>query len=526
MPLNPDMFTNLYKPDVLSCLADLSNDEVFTPPDVANKVLDMLPQELFRDPNTKFLDPAVKSGVFLREIAKRLIAGLADKIPNLQERCDWIFHNQLYGISITELTSLLSRRSLYCSKYPNSPFSISTFDNVEGNIKYHKIKHTWDKTGKNGKCIFCGIGYDNVLNDVKRAGMENHAYEFIHTFHPEEIFNMKFDVICANPPYQLNDGGGSNSISAKPIYHLFIQQAKKLNPKYITMIVPSRWFAGGKGLDLFRSEMLNDHRIRQIVNYPKSRECFSGVDIAGGVNYFLWDRAYNGTCQFTSIVGDKCTTRERNLSEFSVLISDNMGVDIIHKVQLMEKSYLNTIVLTRNSFGFTSNARGTEKPFNEAVKLYSSSGISYVAKSDVTKNLDLLDKYKVCVGTLNPDRGGVNNASDGKMSVTTKIRIIKPYEVVTETYIVVNTFATLDEARNFASYLQTKFVRYLISLTLSSMHIVRDNFQFVPNKLSTKSWTDTELYSLYNLDNDEINTIEEKIRDIAIVEGDNNGKFF
>lgn len=203
MPLNPDMFTNLYKPDVLSCLADLSNDEVFTPPDVANKVLDMLPQELFRDPNTKFLDPACKSGVFLREIAKRLIAGLADKIPNLQERCDWIFHNQLYGIAITELTSLLSRRSLYCSKYPNSPFSISKFDNVDGNIKYHKIKHTWDKPNSKGKCTFCGIGYDNVLNDVKREGMENHAYEFIHTLHPEEIFNMKFDVICANPPLSI-----------------------------------------------------------------------------------------------------------------------------------------------------------------------------------------------------------------------------------------------------------------------------------------------------------------------------------
>ena len=166
MSLNPDLFTSVYKPDVLSCLADLSNDEVFTPPDVANKMLDMLPQELFRDPNTKFLDPACKSGVFLREIAKRLIAGLADKIPNLQERCDWIFKNQLYGIAITELTSLLSRRSVYCSKYPNSPFSITQFDDVQGNIIFHKIKHTW----QNKKCIYCGTAENGDLNDIAREG--------------------------------------------------------------------------------------------------------------------------------------------------------------------------------------------------------------------------------------------------------------------------------------------------------------------------------------------------------------------
>ena len=141
MALNPDLFTTLYKPDVLMCLADLSNDEVFTPPDVANQVLDMLPQSLFRDPNTKFLDPALKSGVFLREIAKRLIAGLADKIPNLQERCDWIFKNQLYGIAITELTSLLGRRSVYCSKYPNTDYSISIDGQVKGFKYFDQFKY-------------------------------------------------------------------------------------------------------------------------------------------------------------------------------------------------------------------------------------------------------------------------------------------------------------------------------------------------------------------------------------------------
>lgn len=528
MALNPDLFTTLYKPDVLMCLADLSNDEVFTPPDIANQVLDMLPQELFRDPNTKFLDPALKSGVFLREIAKRLIAGLADKIPNLQDRCDHIFKNQLYGIAITELTSLLGRRSVYCSKYPNSPFSITKFDDVQGNIVFHKIRHKWDHAGVNGKCIFCGTAYDGDIGDINREGMETHAYEFIHTVHPEEIFDMKFDVIISNPPYQLNDGGGSNSISAKPIYQLFIKQAKKLNPKYITMIVPSRWFAGGKGLNDFRAEMLSDKRISDMVHYPKSRECFSGVDIAGGVNYFLWNRDYDGKCSFTSIIGEQKSTLSRDLSEFPVMLSDNIGVMIVRKINRIfnKKEYLNNRVLTRNSFGFTSKARGRDKYFNDAIKLYSSSGASYVTKKDVTKNIDLLDRYKVCVGTLNPDRGGVNNASDGKMSVTTKIRIINPNEVVTETYIVVGTFDTLKKARNFASYLQTKAVRYLISLTLSSMHIVRDNFQFVPCVNYDEPWDEKKINKLFELTDEEISYIDSLIRDIGIVEGENGGKFF
>lgn len=154
-----DLFSSVYNPDVLSCLANLSNDEVFTPPDVVNKMLDMLPQELFRNPDITFLDPACKTGVFLREIAKRLITGLEPQIPDLQERIDHIFHKQLFAIAITELTSLLSRRGVYCSKYPQSEFSVTQFDNAEGNIRYRNIKHSW----VNGKCKFCGISKDTVL---------------------------------------------------------------------------------------------------------------------------------------------------------------------------------------------------------------------------------------------------------------------------------------------------------------------------------------------------------------------------
>lgn len=498
------MATLNYNPDVLSCLANLSNDEVFTPPTVVNQMLDMLPSELWSNPEATFLDPVSKTGVFLREIAKRLMEGLKEQIPDVQERANHIFTKQLYGIAITELTSLLSRRSLYCSKTANGKYSVCTeFADEQGNLRYTPMKHVWE----NGRCRFCGASQEVYEKD--REGLETHAYQFIHTVHPEKIFNMRFDVIIGNPPYQLssNDEG----IQATPLYHKFIQQAKRLSPRYLSMIIPARWYAGGMGLGDFRNEMLNDARIRYLHDFPKSRDCFEGVDIAGGICYFLWDREYDGPCVVEGQIGDVVTSEERWLNEFSIFVRDNIGIRIIHKIKEKKEGDLSNMVYSISPFGLPTSIRGIQEPFTDSVVLISSKGRSYLAKEMIT-NKGLIGKYKVGIGQLNPDRGGVNNASDGKMNVTTKIAIYNKGEVTTATYLILGAFEEREQAENYASYIRTKFVRFLVSLTLSGMHITKSNFVFVPIQDFSEPWTDEKLYKKYGLTEEEIAFIESMIR--------------
>lgn len=498
-----DFYSNMYNPDVLTCLANLSNDEVFTPPEVANRMLDMLPEELWHDSRATFLDPACKSGVFLREIAKRLIEGLKEEIPDLQERIDHIFHKQLYGIAITELTSLLSRRSVYCSKYPNSKYSITLFEDTSGNIRYKRIPHRW----QNGKCLFCGAS----KSEYERGDeLETHAYEWIHTTKPEEIFKMKFDVIIGNPPYQLNDGG--NGVSAAPIFQHFVEQAIKLKPRYLSMIIPARWYAGGKGLNEFRELMLNDAHVRKLVDYESSKDCFDAVNIAGGICYFLWDRDHAGQCEITNWNNDKPVIMERQLNEFPILIRSNLAVSIVHKVLNVSPDVHSNHAYPRNPFGFATNYRGRSEQKPGDIELLTSVGFCYVSRKEVIKNTDIIDSYKVLIGRLVPSNGELDvNPKDG-YKVITDTRIIGPGQINTETYLDIGVFDTEQEAINFDRYLKCKLPRFLLRQAISSLNVTRECFRFVPYLDFKEEWTDNKLYKKYNLTDDEITFVERTIR--------------
>ena len=489
-----------YNPDVLTCLANLSNDEVFTPPALANQILDLLPPELWQNKDARFLDPVCKSGVFLREIAKRLLVGLETQIPDQQERVNHIYKNQLFGIAITELTGLLARRSVYCSKTANGKYSVcDQFTNEQGNLIFKRIEHIW----KNGNCTFCGASeeaYD------RGTDLETYAYQFIHTEKPESIFKMKFDVIVGNPPYQLGDAGPSKS--ASPIYNLFIEQAKKLNPRYLSMIIPSRWFTGGKGLDGFREAMLNDDRMKKIVDFPDASEVFPGVDIAGGVCYFLWEREYKGPCEVVNIHKSVARSSTRPLNEFSSFIRHGMAVPIIKKVLAKKEPNMSAQVSVRKPFGLATNARPLKKG---DLILRWTGGEGPFDSSHVTGGGDLVTKWKAITSYASFDHGG-QPGNDGKRKVFSKIDVLPPNTICTESYLVIGAYDDRKQAENLVCYMKTRFFRFLIAQISLSQHITKDRYVYVPIQDVNEPWTDEKLYKKYGLTTDEVEFIDSMIR--------------
>ena len=493
-----------YNPDVLSCLANLSNDEVFTPPQVVNRMLDMLPPELWSNPQATFLDPVCKTGVFLREVAKRLMVGLADRIPDVQERVNHIMTCQLFGLAITELTSLLSRRSVYCSKWANSKYSVCTaFADRQGNIRYTPMQHTWEQ----GRCRYCGAS-QNVYD--RNEGRETYAYQFIHTFNPEKIFDMKFDVIIGNPPYQLEIGIEKDNYSI-PLYHKFVEQAKKLCPKYLTMIIPSRWFAGGRGLDDFRKDMLSDNRLKVIVDYPDATECFTnGIDLSGGVCYFLWDKDYHGNCRVSSIQnGKEKSTMFRPLLENNcdTFIRFNEAVPILHKIQSFKEKSFSQYVSPQTPFGIISSfSKYQDVPFQGSVELLCVKGKKYIDKAYVTKNKQWIGSYKIYISKSYGERGAY------PYRFLAKPMIGYPESCCTQTYLMLGPFNDEKECKNVISYIHTRFFRFCVMLKKNTQDAMRNVYSLVPLQDFSHPWTDEMLYQKYGLTDEEIAFVESMIR--------------
>ncbi|WP_294137944.1 Eco57I restriction-modification methylase domain-containing protein [Sphingobium sp.] len=520
-------------PDVLTCIANLSNDEVFTPPEFANRMLDTLAQawaesnggaDIWANSSVRFMDPFTKSGVFLREIAKRLIAGLETEIPDLQTRVDHILTQQIFGIGITRLTSLLARRSLYCSKHAKGEYSIaSSFQNEDGNIWFERTEHRWI----DGKCSFCGAGQNTLDRGYE---FETHAYALIHTddikARVAELFGgqMQFDVIIGNPPYQLDDGGFGTS--AAPIYNKFVEQAKKLEPRFLTMVIPSRWFAGGKGLDDFRESMLSDNRLRSIDDFLSASDVFPGVGLKGGVCYFLWDRDNPGLCKVTTRFQDwPISTTSRPLLEpgADIFIRFNEGVSILKKVIAVESGQSETLTLpddrrfdrlvsSARLFGFRTFFKGKATKSPGDVLIYQNGGKGYVPRDSVVSGANFIDKWKLFAGYAAPGTG--NKDSYPHRIISTPF-IGEPGSISSETYLSIGPLETQGEAESVLSYLSCRLVRLLILLHKSSQHVTRKVYTFVPTQDWSKHYTDEELYQKYGISAEEIAFIEKVVRPLS-----------
>jgi site-specific DNA-methyltransferase (adenine-specific) len=506
-------------PDVLTCIANLSNDEVFTPPEFANRMLDTLAEawaannkgaNIWADKTVKFLDPCTKSGVFLREITSRLTQGLEKEIPNLEKRVNHILTRQVFGIGITQITSLLARRSVYCSKHATGKHSIAkSFTGDDGNIWFKRTKHTWGET----KCEFCGA--PKAILD-READVENYAYPFIHTNNIKtrlaELFggNMQFDVIIGNPPYQMKGGAGGSSDSS--IFHLFVEQALKLEPRFLSMVMPSRWMAGGRGLDEFREQMLSSGHVRFLTDFPDSGEAFPGVQIKGGVCYFLWDKTHNGPCNVTRIAGGvEHLQKNRLLGEFDVFVRDERAVEILRKVLAKKEPSILELVSGDTPFGIATNfEEWSEKRASGLIALHliqkGKRTVGFMKRDNIRKNATAIDTWKVLV----PEAYGAGESFPHQ--ILGKEIVAAPPSACTQSYLVVSPFQSERAASSFASYYRTRFFRFLVSMRKITQHALRSTYTWIPQQAWNCTWTDELLYEKYGINKQDAAFIESMIR--------------
>jgi site-specific DNA-methyltransferase (adenine-specific) len=497
------------QPDILEVIADLSNDEVRTPPSVANAVLDLLPAEVWTDSTLRWLDPGVKTGVFLREITKRLLIGLAEEIPDENKRLEHILKNQVFGIAITELTGLMGRRTLYCSKDASSERSIVKMDTPSGNLWFERTRHLFAK----GRCTVCGASEEKFDTEAN----ENYAYAFIHEYgrlRYEEEHQMKFDIIVGNPPYQME--GGAGGTSASPLYQEFVMFAQSLLPRFVLMVIPSRWMAGGRGLEEFRESMLKQRKITHLADFPDAKELFPGIELKGGVCYFLWDRDHSGNAQMTiSRGGATHGPVERDFSEFDVLVRDSRALEILRKVMSRKEISISRSISGNTPFGLATNFKSywsqpRRKTGELELHLFSEGKrkIVYVNSEVVSKNRQLIDSWKVFL----PAAYGAGETVPHQILGHSILG--KPKAICTQTFLFLGPFESEQAAASAQRFLSTRFARFLVSLRKISQDAQASVYGWVPVQTWDREWTDAELYKKYGITKDEQAYIESMIKEM------------
>ena len=435
-------------------------------------------EDIFLNPEARILEMNSKSGLYPLYMAYSLYAmklpGPEDKLPLEQTQALWqeTVEQQIFVLCKTRMAESITRRTLvgYQDWTVNTTYIPHLLERMENDPQRlaKKLQRT-DTWGKEGQ-------------------------------------PMKFDAIVGNPPYQEMDGG--NNASAVPLYQLFMEQAILVEPHYISMIMPARWYSGGRGLDKFRSEMLNDERLCKMMDFSDSNDCFPGVDIAGGVCYFLWDKNAHGECKVISVHNGKQSISERKLNEYDTFIRFKEAISIIKKIQLRESKFYSERVSSQKPFGLRTYVKPTE---SGDIKLRYSGGIGPFNRADVTSGLDWIDKWKVTMSYLTYDHAGRPD-KNGQRRIFSTMDILPPETVCTETYIVIDCFDTEQEAKNLMAYLKTRFVRFLVAQLAATQHLSKATFGFVPVQDFTEEWTDEKLYKKYELTEDEIAFIESTIR--------------
>ena len=407
--------------------------------------------------------------------------------------------------------------------------------------KYGEIGHAfamqlWDLTIENNILVICKTPMARCITRRTLAGFRDTTVNakyyknlienitqysdlVVNTFRNGKKFwnlketdNMKLDAVIGNPPYQVMDGG--NSASALPVYQHFVTLSKKLNPHYISMITPSRWFAGGRGLNEYRDEMLNDNRMVEIIDYADSKECFPTVIISGGINYFLWSDTHKGLCHIVNVIRDQRNKMERKLNEYPVFVRSNLSISIIRKTNLSNSKSLSSLVLPSNPFGFRTYIRGESEPFKDSIRFIHSDGVGYVARSKVSRCKDAIDTYNV-ITTRAMSGGNKPNVDGSYQIIPATMKVMRAGEICAETYICIGQFEKEEKAEHLMHYLSTKFVRFLMLQSMTSIMISKDVFRFVPLQDFAKDWTDEELYNLYALTRNEREYIESIIKPLG-----------